>query len=983
TSGFENFKVGTDDSDAFSITLPSTNDARWIDGLETLCVGTSGDEWRIMSSKLDSPITPTNFTMKQQTTYGSDTIQPTKVNDVILYTDMVSRRVREFTFSDSLQKYTSPDLTALAEHITEGGITSVAYQKNPDPILWGTRGGRMLLSQTYEREQNVVAWSKHPMGWTEIDSSEVDWDTSAVADGYYPTLRELTASEIPTKPSAPTIADGTTTVSDATELQAMNGANSYILDSNSDLSDVTWTPITGFSGTLDGDGHTISNLEISSVSASQQGLFGTVGDGFKCKDVNFNNCSISTTSSRSDVGILVGLSTGTDVAILLSNIHLTNCSVSMEDGSDSVGILCGNLEDIDELEIYNCSATDCSVTGAFQVGGLIGVIKTKTGPTNEMYITDCFVENLTMANTEGYPQWDTAYQMGGFIALPYNRGVGVGEPFINFHSCYSTGTITVDGGFDIGGFCSSTGGNFRFISCYSDVDIVVDMIDTWVGYDLSVVGGFTAVDTCYDIYIDCHSAGDITVTNATEYDTNLIGGFCGLTAFTEITSYLRCYSAGNISITSTHSDSQANGIGGFIGELRSWAYVTGADVNSIDTITRCWSESDISISVPTANYAYQIGGFIGTVVISKSSSYVESAEIKNCYTWSDIDIENSAEKVGGFIGLVTIQSQDSLTIDNCYIAQTDTKYGSGVTDNISRLTGSDINAHIGLISGTGNSTATDTFWDIETSGITTTPENGAAGQETSWMMQPDNYTDAGWDLDTIWDLSVISVINYIQMDAEGEVSSVAVIPGMPDIKEDEVWCAVLRNVGGTPTRFIERMWPRVFPTQSDCRFVDCGVFYDGEPATVISGLSHLNGQPVSILADGAVFDDQTVTDGAITLPKAASKVAVGLPYRYRLQPMRIDVSAGKGGSHTMVKKIGRFFISFFKTLGSRYGIENNMYDINWRNEEDYDSPPALFTGEKDLNFDGGFSPDDPILITGEKPLPCTIRAIIVDTDFVD
>lgn len=41
-------------------------------------------------------------------------------------------------------------------------ITSMAFQKNPDPILWCVRSDGVLLSMTYDREQNVIAWSRHP-----------------------------------------------------------------------------------------------------------------------------------------------------------------------------------------------------------------------------------------------------------------------------------------------------------------------------------------------------------------------------------------------------------------------------------------------------------------------------------------------------------------------------------------------------------------------------------------------------------------------------------------------------------------------------------------------------------------------------------------------------------------------------------------------------------------------------------------------------
>lgn len=163
TGDYEDFEEGVNDADSFSLAIPTTNEIRWVESLEALFVGTSGDEWKIGSNELDTPLTPTNFTAKQQSNYGSAAVQPFKVNEQILFVDFVGRKVRELTYSDAVQKYVAPDLTALAEHITSSGIVSIAHQRNPDSILWAVLDDGSLVSMTYEREQNVVAWADHPI----------------------------------------------------------------------------------------------------------------------------------------------------------------------------------------------------------------------------------------------------------------------------------------------------------------------------------------------------------------------------------------------------------------------------------------------------------------------------------------------------------------------------------------------------------------------------------------------------------------------------------------------------------------------------------------------------------------------------------------------------------------------------------------------------------------------------------------------------
>jgi hypothetical protein len=174
TDAFEDFDAGINDADSFARTVPTSNKGRWISSLDALAVGMSGDEWLVRSSNLDQPLIPniTGSTTKRQTKHGSTNIQALAVNEAIIFVDSVARKIREYTFSDPKQKFVSPDLTALAENITSGGITSMAVQVNPDSIVWFTiADSPYLISMTYEREQNVVAFAEHPLGGDGIAES--------------------------------------------------------------------------------------------------------------------------------------------------------------------------------------------------------------------------------------------------------------------------------------------------------------------------------------------------------------------------------------------------------------------------------------------------------------------------------------------------------------------------------------------------------------------------------------------------------------------------------------------------------------------------------------------------------------------------------------------------------------------------------------------------------------------------------------------
>ena len=206
-------------------------------------------------------------------------------------------------------------------------------------------------------------------------------------------------------------------------------------------------------------------------------------------------------------------------------------------------------------------------------------------------------------------------------------------------------------------------------------------------------------------------------------------------------------------------------------------------------------------------------------------------------------------------------------------------------------------------------------------------------------------------------------------------NSICVIPGDG---EDEVWVIMGRVINGSLSRTIERMKPRDWGNDTeDMFFVDSGLTYDSVPTTTITGLDHLEGETVAILGDGAVLPTQTVSSGSISLAESVSVAQVGLPFTYKLKPMRMDQNTQRGTSKGSIAKFAEVVISFYKTLNAKFGDGDTTYKEPWRESSDVlGSPPALFTGDKAVQSDGGFSVEDPFQIEGNDPMPCTVRAII-------
>lgn len=166
---FENFERGTDADDGLVYTIGSNevNVIRYLASGRQLLVGTSGGEFVVRASGFDEPLNPTNTQIKQQTTYGSADIQPMQVGNAVLFLQRAKRKLRELVYSNESDSYVAPDMTILAEHITEGGIEEFSYQQEPDSVAWCVRNDGVLACMTYRREEQVVAWHRHIIGGTD------------------------------------------------------------------------------------------------------------------------------------------------------------------------------------------------------------------------------------------------------------------------------------------------------------------------------------------------------------------------------------------------------------------------------------------------------------------------------------------------------------------------------------------------------------------------------------------------------------------------------------------------------------------------------------------------------------------------------------------------------------------------------------------------------------------------------------------------
>lgn len=146
-------------------------------------------------------------------------------------------------------------------------------------------------------------------------------------------------------------------------------------------------------------------------------------------------------------------------------------------------------------------------------------------------------------------------------------------------------------------------------------------------------------------------------------------------------------------------------------------------------------------------------------------------------------------------------------------------------------------------------------------------------------------------------------------------------------------------------------------------------------SSVTSGLDHLEGETVAILADGAVQNQKTVTGGAITLDEAASIIHIGLPIQANLQTLpAADEKIGAFGQG-MWKNVNEVFLKVYRSSGIFAGPDfDSLTEFKQRIDEPYGSPPALKTEELSLKISGKWTPDGSFCIRQDDPLPLTLLA---------
>jgi len=227
----------------------------------------------------------------------------------------------------------------------------------------------------------------------------------------------------------------------------------------------------------------------------------------------------------------------------------------------------------------------------------------------------------------------------------------------------------------------------------------------------------------------------------------------------------------------------------------------------------------------------------------------------------------------------------------------------------------------------------------------------------------------------------------LALGGEGIVESIAAVPD-PDGTGSDLYVAVARTVAGVTTRsieFIRAPFRDDLDAPADAYFVDAGLTYSGTPVNTVTGLAHLEGRTVQIVADGSVRQPQVVTGGLVQISgPAAATVHAGLSYRARIVDLPPEAGAAPGNTaqgqrQRVVNVTLRLLASGGGMVGGRDSDRRESLAFRTLDMAMGEAVP-LFTGDRSIAAFSKWGRHGQVEIVHDEPLPFTVLAIIKEMD---
>lgn len=207
------------------------------------------------------------------------------------------------------------------------------------------------------------------------------------------------------------------------------------------------------------------------------------------------------------------------------------------------------------------------------------------------------------------------------------------------------------------------------------------------------------------------------------------------------------------------------------------------------------------------------------------------------------------------------------------------------------------------------------------------------------------------------------------------------------------------DLSSKDVRFVGLLRNREFGTY-DRNYVgsDVATVFEFPTSNILTGLDYLEGKSVAVVADGIPIENKTVTLGKIDVGSTDyAHIVVGLPYTATLAPMYLDVETTGGTTMGSKKDVQKATVRFKDTLSAKVGqtktdtdsvrfanadYNNDRYDnqVNSDSSRNFDTTVTLFNEDVEVWMENASEFLKLVYVINDTPTPCTVLAMIIDTD---
>jgi len=216
------------------------------------------------------------------------------------------------------------------------------------------------------------------------------------------------------------------------------------------------------------------------------------------------------------------------------------------------------------------------------------------------------------------------------------------------------------------------------------------------------------------------------------------------------------------------------------------------------------------------------------------------------------------------------------------------------------------------------------------------------------------------------------VVGFTRLTTQGTFECLSASP-QPTGRDDQVWAIVKRTIGGVSKRYIEYFEPNVDSTAFQTRAwsslqTDSAVIYavPGVPITVLTGMGHLEGLTVEVVAGGSFIGTKVVSGGQITLDEAADHIEAGLHYSSRIETMRPAIEGSV--MEDLPRSWDDLSVRLLNTIGGKVNGQYLQYVPSDLDEL------GLFTGDRDI-VGQGWDDEGRIVVEQDQPYPMMVLAL--------